>query len=557
MYSEHAEEDRKMTNEISERENFFHKPQVNLNWYHTFNEQMRLSTIVYWSGGHGGGTGTYGEVYRRDANGVLGDDDYKFYYGPGPWQWDWNATIAMNSGPAGGYYVDKDSLYKEAGQSLGILRNSRNNQSTIGAISKFMMNVSDNLKLQAGIDWRTANIAHFREVRDLLGGEFYVSTSSDFDTTPESQKKVLGDKIVYNFTNTVDWLGFYGQGEFTSGPLTAYGMAGWSRIAYTYTNHFWDASNDGINGNENDDGELFIEADPISDIQIKGGASFSLAEGLSVFGNLGIVNKVPIFDFVIDDYNGALNDDPKSENFTSFEGGVNYYSGMFTVKANYYYTLWKDRSITEGYTTQDGVEGLISLEGVNAKHSGLEIEAAVQPMKMLRVDAAASIGDWIYTDDVEAVWRPDFATDPNDRDTLNLFLKDLKVGDQPQTQYAIGLSVFPIKGLTAQVVAKMYSNYYADFDPFDRDDATDRVQSWEVPTYTLIDLHGSYDLPIDVGGIRFQAFAHIFNLLDATYIQDATDNSQYNAFDYDHNADDAEVFFGLPRQMNFGLNVRF
>jgi hypothetical protein len=52
-------------------------------------------------------------------------------------------------------------------------------------------------------------------------------------------------------------------------------------------------------------------------------------------------------------------------------------------------------------------------------------------------------------------------------------------------------------------------------------------------------------------------FANVFNLFDATYIQDAVDNSRYNDFDGDHDADDAEVFLGLPRSFNFGLRVTY
>ncbi|MDZ7776661.1 MAG: hypothetical protein U5L09_14140 [Bacteroidales bacterium] len=50
---------------------------------------------------------------------------------------------------------------------------------------------------------------------------------------------------------------------------------------------------------------------------------------------------------------------------------------------------------------------------------------------------------------------------------------------------------------------------------------------------------------------------HIFNLLDEVYVQDATDNSRYNGFDGDHDADDAEVFLGLPRMINAGIRVNF
>ena len=56
--------DRYSSNLLNERENFFHKPLVNLNHFYEINEQMRLSSVLYWSGGSGGGTGTYGSVSR-------------------------------------------------------------------------------------------------------------------------------------------------------------------------------------------------------------------------------------------------------------------------------------------------------------------------------------------------------------------------------------------------------------------------------------------------------------------------------------------------------------
>ena len=60
-----------------------------------------------------------------------------------------------------------------------------------------------------------------------------------------------------------------------------------------------------------------------------------------------------------------------------------------------------------------------------------------------------------------------------------------------------------------------------------------------------------------MGGVGVTLFAHVFNALDATFIQDATDNSRYNAWDKDHDADDAEVFFGLPRTFNIGLSLTY
>ena len=58
-------------------------------------------------------------------------------------------------------------------------------------------------------------------------------------------------------------------------------------------------------------------------------------------------------------------------------------------------------------------------------------------------------------------------------------------------------------------------------------------------------------------GGQIRVFMNAYNLFDSIYIQDAVDNSRFNNFDKDHDADDAEVFFGYPFSMNFGIEVRY
>jgi len=93
--------------------------------------------------------------------------------------------------------------------------------------------------------------------------------------------------------------------------------------------------------------------------------------------------------------------------------------------------------------------------------------------------------------------------------------------------------------------------------PLVRTDPTDLTQSWKAPNYGVVDLNAMYSIPLKVDGMKAEVFLHVFNLLDNVYLQDAVDNSRYNAFDSNHTADDAEVFFGLPRNVNAGFRLRF
>jgi len=545
---------------LNERENFFHKPLVNLNHYLTLNDQMRLSTVLYWSGGSGGGTGTYGKIPTLDADGALGDDDYKFYYGRSPWVRDWNTLIDYNSGTADTVYVDKSALARTHGngnnQSVGILRNSINRQSTIGVISKLNYDLSDALKLQVGVDWRTAGIEHAREVRDLMGGDYYLDFADD--NGPSDGKKVgLGDIIAYHNETTVDWLGAFAQGSYSSGPINAYGMGGFSQIAYTYQDHFTVAD------------AVIDHGDPITTTQFKGGAMYDVTDGISIFANFGVVEKPPIMDNVIY-FDGTVASDPANEEFQSIEAGVNYRAGNMAVKAGYYMTDWKDRNLTKSVSTGEGSSGdtdVIFLTGINQNHSGLEVEADIQVIDMLRLNASVGLGTWKFTGDADGNYQEDEFNEEGQvtgqkTTPYSYALDGLFVGDMPQTGMALGATVTPIDGLSVQTLFNYYDNNYSDWSPNARevasDGTADREQVWMAPSYSKLDVHISYDLPVSIAGTRMTAFAHIFNALDAVYVQDAVDHSQYNSYgDKVHAAHNAEVFLGTPRYFNAGLKVNF
>ncbi|MBD3275841.1 MAG: TonB-dependent receptor plug domain-containing protein [Candidatus Marinimicrobia bacterium] len=517
---------------ISERENFYHKPQVNLNWYTRPSDNLLITSIIYYSGGQGGGTGTYGDMERDPW------EQGELWFNSSPWTWNWDRVIAINDTSSTG--------------SVGILRNSRNNQWTIGAISKANYRINDNLKFTGGIDWRTAEIEHYRELRDLLGGDYFDPSTVGEPVSPfwsaSEMRRGLTDKIDYDFTNTVDWIGAFGQAEYTTQLFTLYGTLGYSTIKYSHDNHFY--ANDAGN-------PIQVESDWISGYQVKGGASYRITAELDAYANLGYVAKVPIFDNVISDQNGALATDPENEKFFSYEAGINYRSlnGMFAGKANLYHTTWSDRANSIGVEDQDGDESIIFITGLNTLHQGIEFEGSMRPIELFKIDAAVSFGDWYHLDDVQGTFQ-DYGADTN-RDTVNYYVQDLKVGDAPQTQYALGLTLYPMDGMQIEGIFRHYRDFFADWDPFSRTDPEDRVQSWKAPAYSIVDLHVGYMLPFEVNGLQFEVRGHVFNLLDEIYVQDATDNSRFNAWDYDHDADDAEVYLGIPRNWNIGITAYF
>jgi len=573
MYTEYTGK-RHEDNLINERENFFHKPQVALNHYFNINEKTNLVSSVYWSGGMGGGTGTWGSM----------EWDYSNYQRVV----DYDATITLN-----------DSLKASA----GILRNSNNRQTTIGLLSKLNYDVSSDLKAQVGLDYRTARIYHVKTIRDLLGGDYFVNNDlelADADEISEHSsdhgQAGLGDPVDYNYTNYVNWLGLFGQVEYSLNAMKAYAMAGATTVKYTHWNHFKDASNydysyvqakdasgldfveglgDSKGGHVND---LYIEADPITTFQIKGGVLYELGNALSflnalpvvgkiydesdVWFNFGLIDKAPIFDQVISDVDGTMSTDPINEKFVAFEFGLNTSSndGKLAGKLNVYNTSWNDRIETRTVLNDEGDQDIIYLSGINQVHTGIETEFAAQINDMFRLDIGVGYGSWRYIDDAVGTYRGSDGASQS----YSYALKDLKVGDAPQASVNIGLTAAPVEGSAIQLSYRRYELYYSDWEPTSREfsegENPDRTLSWKVPGYGIFDLNASYDLPFEYGGAKASVVLNVRNLLDEVYVQYATDNSRYNAYPFrvnSHTANSAEVFLGMPTTYNLGLKINF
>ena len=495
---------RKNAGYIDEFENFFHKPILSLSHFGQLTDKSLLSTIVYYSGGKGGGSSRHGDL-------LLNHD------GPSPVP-DYDATIEVN---------------RKNGLSQGIIRNRHNVQWTLGAISKLAHDVNSRIRLEAGLDWRTAEIQHFSTVRDLLGGHGYMRFDSDF-WGPEGRAVQLGDRFDYNDITTVDWIGGFLQSQYGAGPFTSFAVAGYSIVKYSFEDFFTD---DGT-------GRSFA-ASPgrISGYQIKGGATYSLSDEISVFASAGHVSKVPVFDGVIDAVSGSVNPDPQNESFMGLETGGSFRTRdrKMTAKLNLYHTTWNDRTVTRNLVEQSGNDALVSIKGLNARHRGIEGELAWQPVDFVRVDGAFSVGDWQYTDDVSGTYTLE-RSNPDTQVQVSLPLSNVRVGDAPQTQLAYAITAFPNFGLHVTLTGRSYGRHFADFDPAGYSDRTQGV--WKAPGYTVFDLQAGYHFDQGRYGLRF--FMHVFNIGNTFYVQDAVNNSRFHAYTRNGTdagtADDAEVF---------------
>lgn len=526
------------------RKNFYHKPQAILNHFYTINESMFMSTAIYASIGTGGGTGPYGETS-------------KFYNYLREGQIDFDRIVDEN--------IARDAALG----SESIMRSSNNNHNWYGIISTVTKEMGD-LEILVGVDGRYYKGEHYRDVIDLLGGEFFVDQGVDVNNLNKVAKN--GDVIDYYNDGLVAWAGLFGQAEYKIGDLSSFVSLSISDKSYKrvdYFNYFTDDKiaainadpslqqyyinelgqstyNEAMKGQETDWANFF-------GYMVKGGANYNLTDNHNVFFNTGYFERQPDFDAVYLNYINLLNEDAVNEKVFSFELGYGYRSSIISANLNAYYTKWGDKTFTQSFSEVDQDTGdrqyyIANILGVDAQHMGVELDFVAKPISKLEVSGFVSLGDWRWLNDIEDVGV--FDENQNQVGTVDLYVKDIKVGDAAQTTAALGLDYELLKGLKFGADWNYYDNIYADFDILGRGskEGDTNPDSWELPAYNLVDVNLRYNF--EVSDLNASLYLNVNNLLDTEYISDANDGG-------DHSWQTATVYYGWGRSWSVGLKIRF
>ena len=513
--------DQRSTTMINERNNYFHKPIVQLNWYANLDDSTTMATSFYYSGGEGGGSGSAGSI--------LWGDGYR----------DYDATIARNM---------SDAQWKDGYgyESRGVLRGSRNNQYTYGIMSKMEKEMSDTVSMTLGLDMRTAKVEHYRQVYDLLGGDFFYNTSNP-NWSEEQRHRTLGDKLYYDNTNTVDWLGGYVQANYDDGAGTnAFAMFGATTASYTAQDHFTLDN-------------LKIEADAELGYQMKVGGSRALNDTWQLFGNVSYSAMTPSLDKLIDDVNMIKNEGFENETATWFDVGTRFKSlnGQWAGSMNYYYALWSDRAQSGTSEDLNGVESFFSITGLSELHQGLEYSIAYQPIPVLRLDIRGHESDWRFTEDLSYTWN-EIEGDGTSSETFDLYVKDVMISGAPQSQTVLMVTGF-FNRLKASVEAESFARQYPrwGYDGAIQDLAfllgegnTFADDAYETERKTIYNLQLSYGTEIMDKDVTFNY--SVFNMTDELYIGDFVD-----AYDGSGDVANLRVRMGAPKQFNFGVTINY
>jgi hypothetical protein len=274
------------------------------------------------------------------------------------------------------------------------------------------------------------------------------------------------------------------------------------------------------------------------------------------------MSKAPRFNNVYDRYSIDLLREIDNEIILAAELGYAYRSKQFSLNSNAYITRWKNKpGQPVSIPLNDEEIGYGNIQGMDALHMGIELDAAYLIRHNLDLQGLISLGDWRWTsEDSVRLYN-----DNNQLVRTEYFnATGVHVGDAAQTQLALSLRYEPIKRLYMTGRITYFSRHFADFNPFDLDPAKNPnsfdengnpKDAWLIPSYYLLDFHAGYSISIKKVNLALRA--SVLNILDEIYVSDARDNDTFSTTTKDHDAKSAGVFMGLGRRFNTSLTITF
>jgi len=498
--------------------NFYHKPQISLNHDWVISDKTFLTTVAYVSYGSGGG-----RRLDNSADGELNIGKAEYRLGGSDQPIDFDRIIQENK--------DRGAL-----GSSNVFLASNNDHEWYGVLSTLKTDLSDNLKLTAGLDGRYYKGIHYYEVTDLLGGEFFQNPNRNDNNFNEALK--VGDRLNRDYEGRVLRYGLFTQLEYSKEELSVFLSTNISNTRYGRSSFLDDSTN--INGRVSDNVNFL-------GFGTKGGANYNLDDTNNVFANVGYFSRAPFLTggVFVNKESIDFNEDAANEKIFSAEIGYGYRSEKFNANVNVYRTSWLDKSISPSVRDRDNPGEFLNtnITGLDALHQGIELDFVYKLSDKLRVNGMVSLGDWKWKSDVVA---DVFNDDGTLNTTIEVLATDLKVNDAAQTTWALGTNYKVLDKTSISLDYNYAGDIYARVD-FSQG-TTDRQNTWKLPAYHLFDLGVNHGFTI--GNFDATLRGNMNNIFNVEYISDAFDASS-------HSAADADVFYGAGRTFSLGLTVNF
>lgn len=335
---------------------------------------------------------------------------------------------------------------------------------------------NDMISITGGITYQWEKVRNYKELTDLLGGDYFVNLNNfaiqDFPTNPQVlQNDVLhpnrilhiGDSYGYDYYSQIHkgsiWIQPYFRFKkvefFVSGQLT--------------DSYYWRTGNveNGLfpTGSLGDSKKVNM-----FNYAVKAGVQYKINGKNYLYLNATTKSVAPSFrnTFISPDTRNDLVPNLTSENVYSAELGYQYKSQKFKLKASLFYTqtLNEIKSYTffhEDYRTNVNY----NLSGINTRQYGVEIGAEAKIYKGFSADLIANIGKYQFADNPKATISQDNSNTILESNQTS-YLKNFYLGGSPQMSYSLGLKYTGKKNWFVELDLNYFDWMFVEVNPVRR-----------------------------------------------------------------------------------------
>ena len=459
------------------------EPVIMLNHYWDLSESSSLNTNVSYQFGelgnsrldYAGGANPSPAYYQQLPSYFLADDD-------GP---DYAGAYQSEQSFRNGGQVNWNRIYDanltnniNGDYAAYVLYEDRSDDQQFTANTILESTLSENLTLNAAVNYKRLKSHNFAEIVDMLGSNSGYLNIDSFDQVQfdlQNPNRVVGegDTFRYNFNIEANVLSGFAQAQFKYNKVDFF-LAG----SYTATEY----QREGLYQTETYADNSFGKGRKLSfgGVGAKGGFTYKFS-GKHIFNvNAGYLTKAPSIrntftnsrenHAIVGDITGI---DITEEKITSFD--ANYIFRSSTVKARLtgYYTQMQDANEISFYFA-DGISGVDEgtafvqeiLQGIDKTHMGIEFGMEAQITPSIKLTGVASIGQFTYDNNPNLVLTSSDFVDGLNFGESNL--KDYRIAAGPQQAASIGFEYRDPNYWWFGTTANFFANTYVDVSPLTR-----------------------------------------------------------------------------------------
>ncbi len=463
-------------------------------------------------------------------------------------------------------------LYKVNGENLAngsrfALYEDRNDENIATFNSNLTTQLSDNVLMMAGVNYLYSNTKNFKNMLDLLGGNYFTDIST-FGLTEDQQQSDLnnpfrklgvGEHYGYNYNVGVTKLDAFTQFKFVYKKVDFFLAQTFSRSSYQreglYKNGYYPTNSLGKSE------KMYFD-----NFGFKGGLTYKLTGRNFIDFNGIYMTKAPNTKEVFPNsrVNNSTTDGITNETIKGVDLGyvvkapkfkarfTGYFSETLnSTDINYYYADAVDSSGNGAFVSE-------IVTGLNKKNRGIEVGLEYQLTSTIKITGVSAYGEYTITNNPNVSLTDDASSTVTNYGQSKL--AGYKQAGMPQQAYSLGIEYRDPKFWWIGANANYLTDNYLDVSSIRRtdnfytnvDNATIIIDQTLADSYLKQEKFDSFFLFNLVGGKSWRVngetlglFATVNNLLDITYKTggfEQSRNATYRQEFEDHQSNGPSVF---------------